>query len=94
MRINKNTHLIIDNGSSVVVWEGSLEGFVASQMSNGTVEMEIMPVVGISHYVPPRYDNMISRGLVQLTHLVPHEVDTAIATRRESMRSFFVASGK
>ncbi|MDA1209004.1 MAG: hypothetical protein O2904_03155 [bacterium] len=93
VRLDDHTHLIVDNAHNAYLWHGSLHGFVERYMNyeDGQVEMEIIPVVGISHYVRPKYENWFSAAALQLQHLVHSESDLPTATQRR-YGSAYIAS--
>ncbi len=70
-KLNENDFLIVD-GKNALRWHGSLQDYV-SQQPQSLVPQEIIPTLGLSKHADAYFQNPISRGLVQLHHLIPSE---------------------
>ena len=66
-KLADDTFLIFDD-QHVTLWHGSLDVFARQYAS--TVTMRLVPRVGISAFAEPKYDNGVSKLLVQAKHSV------------------------
>jgi len=62
-KLNETCYLIIDNGQSVTIWRGPLRAYIAQYDKH--ISMETVWHVGISRYQEPKYDNAVSKLLLQ-----------------------------
>lgn len=70
-KLHEKEYLIVD-GKSAIRWRGSLRDYVSQQVES-LVPQEIIPTLGLSAHADAYFQNPISRGLVQLHHLIPSE---------------------
>lgn len=75
-KVHDSKYLIIDNSTRATVWDGTLKSYI-SQYSGGTAENPTVRVVpyGISRYVRPKYENPLSKLLIQVIHTIDGEED-------------------
>jgi hypothetical protein len=71
-KLRHQCYLIFDDHRTTL-WRGSLNAFVLQYGSRA--RMRIIPHVGISEYAEPKYDNFISKLLVQGLHGVRDETE-------------------
>lgn len=69
-KVADKTFLIFDNGTATL-WHGSLAVF--ARQYGAAVTMRLVPRVGISAFTEPKYDNGVSKLLVQAKHGVTEE---------------------
>jgi len=69
-KLSENFYLIFDDHVQTL-WHGSLASF--ARQYGPKVTMRIVPRVGISRFAEPKYNNGISKFLVQAKHGIPDE---------------------
>ncbi|MDD4286751.1 MAG: hypothetical protein PHO20_01285 [Candidatus Peribacteraceae bacterium] len=88
-KLADDCYLIFDDHGQTL-WQGSLQSF--GRKYGSKVTMRIIPRVGISAFAEPKYDNGISKFLVQTKHGIADEHEMQSLDIHERRESFRIAS--